>query len=532
MQYDADGRRVRGGNVDRLYTRTEWQARTGEWRLAAQYSETSAAYELTVWLHNVAPTVRSMFVVLSAAAPLRTLPLEVLARDSFSLSALVRGVPGEDPGEVLLCDGLHDMSWWRRMAIDRRASDDTALVLCRMWRSSRGEISLAHATPGIDTHAPCEWVFEEMTLGTFGRVGVCADHYAPIYATLEAWVAAQPLFFCAEDYAAARAAVNHGLVVDETGNSGDFRDTSRVGRVVLSNGDVFVGEWRGSGERHGQGSYIWAADGSRYDGGWVRNQREGPCGRMRYANGDVYQGEWRADKRWGRGAMYFAGGARYEGQWVNDAMDGEGVMAYIGGGVYEGGWVDGVREGEGMMLYADGTLYLGSWRHDKRHGRGEISYSHGDRRNEVRYTGEWHDDVRQGEGQMEHAGSGATYSGQWAGRQTLATMLLVPPLAAAASSQPEVGGAATGMHTSGRAASAALFRHLEPNIAGPHQQEPLGVHRPRPQSQFDSMVSTARWSRAATHTTSPSEAEPSAIGQHSPPQQRRPSPPLLHRRSA
>ena len=532
VQYDANGRRVRGGNVDRLYTRTEWQARTGEWRQAAQYSETSAAYELTVWLRNVAPTVQSLFVVLSAAAPLRTLPPAVLARESLSLSALGSGTPGEDRDEELLCDGLRGMSWWRRVAIDRRASDDTALVLCRLWRG--GEASPAH-TPAINTHPPCEWVFEEMTLGTFGRVGVCADHYAPIYAMLDAWVASQPLFFCAEDCAAAQVAVHGGMLVDETGTSAGVGAASHVGRIVLSNGDVFAGEWRGGGERHGHGSYIWAADGSRYDGDWVCNQREGPCGRMRYGNGEVYQGEWRADKRWGRGTMYFAGGvhtARYEGEWVSDAPDGEGVMAYLDGGVYEGGWVDGLRDGEGMMLYADGTLYLGSWRHDKRHGRGEISYSHGHMRHEVRYTGEWRDGVRQGEGQMEHAGTGATYSGQWAGRQTPAAQLLplVPPLAAIASSQPEGGDA---VYSSGRAAGPALFRHLEPNTTGPRQQEPLGVHRPRPrpQSQSDPVVSTARRSRTVTHTTSPAEAEPSANRQRSPPQQRRPSPPLLHRQT-
>ena len=44
LQYDVDGRRVRGGTVDRLYTRTDWQARTGEWWQTAQYSERGAAY--------------------------------------------------------------------------------------------------------------------------------------------------------------------------------------------------------------------------------------------------------------------------------------------------------------------------------------------------------------------------------------------------------------------------------------------------------------------------------------------------------
>ena len=217
---------------------------------------------------------------------------------------------------------------------------------------------------------------------------------------------------------------------------------------------------------------------------------------------------------------------------MSDAPDGEGVMAYLDGGVYEGGWVDGLRDGEGMMLYADGTLYLGSWRHDKRHGRGEISYSHGHMRHEVRYTGEWRDGVRQGEGQMEHAGTGAQPTAPCKWRQTPAAQLLplVPPLAAIASSQPEGGDA---VYSSGRAAGPALFRHLEPNTTGPRQQEPLGVHRPRPrpQSQSDPVVSTARRSRTVTHTTSPAEAEPSANRQRSPPQQRRPSPPLLHRQT-
>ena len=110
LQYDVDGRRVRGGTVDRLYTRTNWQARTGEWRQTAQYSERGAAYELTVWLHNVAPTVRSLFMVLSAAAPLRTVPPAALARESIDLTAIVSGGLGEPDGETLLCDGLRDTS--------------------------------------------------------------------------------------------------------------------------------------------------------------------------------------------------------------------------------------------------------------------------------------------------------------------------------------------------------------------------------------------------------------------------------------
>ena len=353
----------------------------------------------------------------------------------------------------------------------------------------------------------------------------------------------------------------------------DATTSSHVGRIVLRNGDVYVGEWRGEGERHGQGSYIWTADGSRYDGGWVSNRREGPRGRMRYGNGDVYQGEWQADKKWGRGVMYLASGGRYDGEWVNDQMDGEGTMMYcngdvyegsfrkglrdgrgryqvrlagpdttragtaaghsqlailataafddVGGGVYNGDWVDDVQEGEGVMLYADGTQYSGSWLNGKRHGRGEISYSHKHGRNEVRYSGEWIDDVRQGKGQMKHAGTGATYIGEWAGRQRLA------------------------MLSSGRIASEALFRHLEPNRTEFDQQriprqplpQPLPQPRPqllpqpRPQPRAGSVEAAARRSRAVTHTTSPTAAEPLSNRRGSSPQHRRPSPPLLHRQT-
>lgn len=577
VQYDLDGRRVHGGNVDRVYTRTEWQARTGEWLESAKYSERSAAYELTVWLHNVAPTVGSLFIVLSAAVPLRMIPSRALARKSIDLSAVVSAGLGQADGETLLCDGLRDTSWWHRMAIDRRASEDTALILCRLWRSGRGGVLRSQAS-AAGTHPRCEWVFEELTLGTFGRVGVCADHYAPIYATLDAWVSSQPLRFCAEDHPA--PVVDGRLLVNETDSLVGVESSTHVGRFVMSNGDVFAGEWRGHGERHGQGSYVWAVDGSRYDGDWVCNQREALCGKMWYGNGDVYQGAWRADKRCGCGTMHFANGAVYEGEWVSDEINGEGTMIYangdiyegnwrkglregrgrlrlkqnigpgatvdraatltrrsllailatataedIGGGLYDGDWVDGVREGKGVMIYADGTRYSGSWKNDKRNGRGEISYSHFHERNEVRYTGEWCDDVRQGEGQMEHAASGAVYSGRWAGRQSLA-------LAATAwgAPQPE---AYDNRQSNGRVASEALFRPLQPSITGPHQQGALELHRPRPRSppRAGSVVDAARRSRAVANTASPSPAEPAPNRHRSPRQQKRPSPPLLHRQT-
>lgn len=71
---------------------------------------------------------------------------------------------------------------------------------------------------------------------------------------------------------------------------------------------------------------FWYPDGSRYEGSWVEDQRNG-TGTYYYVNGDLYQGEWYMHKRHGQGTYtYSATGSRYRGTWDEGKKKGSGEI--------------------------------------------------------------------------------------------------------------------------------------------------------------------------------------------------------------
>ena len=199
------GRERCDANVDGTHTRAEWHnALREDWQLAAEHSaerrderRDEGSFELAVHLHQLAPDVTSLFVVLSASGgPIRTQPRARSAR--LQLLASAGGVEGE---AALLCDG--------RAATDGGGGgEETALVLARLRRPvSAGQ----------------GWSVEELGLQAFGRVGISSDHYSPIYAALEAWLGGEEEQAVAEEEA-------------ERARQGQ-------GRLQLPNGDVYAGEW-------------------------------------------------------------------------------------------------------------------------------------------------------------------------------------------------------------------------------------------------------------------------------------------------
>ncbi len=86
-------------------------------------------------------------------------------------------------------------------------------------------------------------------------------------------------------------------------------------------------------------------DGSRYEGGMLRNKREG-TGKHVNSVGEVYEGEWRNDKREGQGEFtsqaasatclrshgtnLYAKMVRYKGAWKEGLPHGQGAMEYFG----------------------------------------------------------------------------------------------------------------------------------------------------------------------------------------------------------
>ena len=54
-------------------------------------------------------------------------------------------------------------------------------------------------------------------------------------------------------------------------------------------------------------------DGSRYEGSWIDNRRNG-FGRYKYANGDIYEGDWYEHRRHGQGTYtYKSSAVMYKG---------------------------------------------------------------------------------------------------------------------------------------------------------------------------------------------------------------------------
>lgn len=159
------------------------------------------------------------------------------------------------------------------------------------------------------------------------------------------------------------------------------------GKLIWSNGDVYVGEWF-KDEMHGRGTYVWV-DGDTYDGEYQYGKMEG-CGKMsdhtgtytgdwvddkRHGHGTMvykatdnsYEGDWRCDKRHGHGILIdVVHHTTYEGSFVNDRKHGYGTETNEEGDVYEGSFEDGLIHGNGSYRWANGRTFVGSFERGKR----------------------------------------------------------------------------------------------------------------------------------------------------------------------
>mmetsp|Transcript_26089 Transcript_26089/g.79302 ORF Transcript_26089/g.79302 Transcript_26089/m.79302 type:complete len:944 (+) Transcript_26089:1-2832(+) len=200
------------------------------------------------------------------------------------------------------------------------------------------------------------------------------------------------------------------------------------------------------GQPHGHGICKYA-DGSVYEGGWVRGLRHGhgtltlpnmvyvggfesghPAGEgtWSYQDGSKYTGELMGGVREGKGTLWMAdasevtrgdiiGTATYIGGWARDSFEGHGTLRSDDGLVsYEGDFKDGLRHGSGVMRSRrcrgePPEVYDGQWQRGHRHGRGRCTYPDGSM-----YEGEWMSNQRNGWGEMTES-DGALYSGKWVG---------------------------------------------------------------------------------------------------------------------
>lgn len=77
------------------------------------------------------------------------------------------------------------------------------------------------------------------------------------------------------------------------------------GCMVYHNGDVYQGEWY-AGQKHGEGSYRFSADGSVLSGQWAAGSLK--RGRWLLPTGAVYVGEFELNKPTGKGAWILPDG--------------------------------------------------------------------------------------------------------------------------------------------------------------------------------------------------------------------------------
>ena len=73
------------------------------------------------------------------------------------------------------------------------------------------------------------------------------------------------------------------------------------------------------------------------------------------------------------GTFTYPDGSRYEGSWVDDQRNGHGVYRYANGDTFEGDWYEHKRHGYGIYTYATtGTSYRGMWEAGQKKGSGDI----------------------------------------------------------------------------------------------------------------------------------------------------------------
>ncbi|CAE8737629.1 unnamed protein product [Polarella glacialis] len=84
------------------------------------------------------------------------------------------------------------------------------------------------------------------------------------------------------------------------------------GTFSYVNGDVYVGQWK-EGKKHGNGSYVYAKDGTKLVGEWEGGKIV--SGRWIFPNGTFYSGKFRYNKPFGKGAWVFSNGNQLAGDY-------------------------------------------------------------------------------------------------------------------------------------------------------------------------------------------------------------------------
>ncbi|GKV23822.1 hypothetical protein SLEP1_g33514 [Rubroshorea leprosula] len=184
----------------------------------------------------------------------------------------------------------------------------------------------------------------------------------------------------------------------------NVEDVERLDEKELSNGDVYVGTFKGI-LPHGKGKYTWS-DGTVYDGDWEEGKMTGK-GQIFWPSEAKYEGDFSGGYLHGSGTLVDPDGSIYRGTWRMNIRHGLGKREYCNSDIYEGSWREGVHEGSGKYSWNNGNTYIGNWKHGKMHGRGVMKWANGDV-----FYGFWFNGLRHGFGIYRFA-DGGYYFGTW-----------------------------------------------------------------------------------------------------------------------
>lgn len=248
----------------------------------------------------------------------------------------------------------------------------------------------------------------------------------------------------------AQAGSTSAGVVYATGNwrLGDDGAIHRRGRLRLSTGDTYDGEWV-DGQRHGRGVLTLVNGRGRYVGDFrgnkfhgfgllelaktqhplTRRWRAGESYEGEFVDGrfhgrgtfrrqlpssseedrsvvvTAYSGEFETGKFHGTGVATYANGDVYDGQWVHGEWQGHGEVRYAStGGSYAGDFVHGYYHGFGKLLFGTGGgSYTGDFARGQFNGQGTRVYGTSNNGTKRQYEGSWEDDEPDGTGALECA---------------------------------------------------------------------------------------------------------------------------------
>ncbi|KAG8646151.1 phosphatidylinositol 4-phosphate 5-kinase 8 isoform X2 [Manihot esculenta] len=184
----------------------------------------------------------------------------------------------------------------------------------------------------------------------------------------------------------------------------NMEDSGRVDKRVLSNGDIYIGDFKGV-LPHGKGKYTWT-DGTVYEGDWEEGKMTGK-GHIVWSSGSKYEGEFSGGYLHGFGTFTGSDGSEYRGAWRMNIQHGLGRKQYSNSDIYEGSWKEGVHEGSGRYSWNSGNTYIGNWKGGKMCGRGVMKWVNGDL-----FDGFWLNGLRHGSGVYRYA-DGGFYFGTW-----------------------------------------------------------------------------------------------------------------------